>query len=112
MSRSGDPTGQRMREFAADSLRALEELRRVTAVDEWDEGDWRCIAYNDAFEVLGEDRYAEIMGEVHADRFLHADDVLFTIRHAAGHIRTMSKEQACADMAEHIAKQFGVEGGS
>lgn len=66
---------QRMREIAADSLRSLEELRRVTGVDEWDEADWRCLAYCDAYELLGEDRYAEIMGEVRTEPYCRADDV-------------------------------------
>ena len=91
-----------------DLLRALEELRRTTGVDEWDESDWRCLAYCDAWEALGEDRAYEVIGEVHAERYLHADDVLFTIKHGAGHIRTTSKEQACADMAEYVAKSFDV----
>lgn len=29
------------------------------------------------------------------------------VRYAAGHIRTMSKEQACTDMADAIAREFG-----
>lgn len=68
-------TGQKVRELAADSLRALETLRRMTGVDEWDESDWRCLAYNDAYDVLGEDRYAEIMGEVQHDDYVLVDDV-------------------------------------
>lgn len=75
MPSSEQSNSQRVREFAADSLRALEELRRVTGVDEWDEGDWRCIAYADAYDVLGEDRYAEIMGEVSPDAYVIAEDV-------------------------------------
>lgn len=68
-------SSQRVRELAADSLRALEELRRVTGVDEWDEADWRAIAYADAYDVLGEDRYAELMGEVEPDDYARVDDV-------------------------------------
>lgn len=66
--------GQRMREFAATTLLALEELRRVTGVDEWDEGDWRTLSYNEAWEVLGEDRAQEVLRETTGKPWVHPDD--------------------------------------
>ena len=62
-------------DMASDTLRALEELRRLTGVDEWSEGDWRALAYAEAEERVGEDRYAEVMGEVgDIEPWLHPED--------------------------------------
>lgn len=71
---------QRMREFAAASLLALEELRQAEGVDEWDEAHWRTLAYNDAVEVLGEDRAHEVISEAYHQRLWNPDDLELAVR--------------------------------
>lgn len=44
------------------------------------------------------------------DRSVCLRDVAVAVRYAAGHIRTMSKDQACGDMADFIEREFGDEG--
>lgn len=50
-----------LNEMAWLTLIALERVRREEGVDEWDEADYRTLAYNAAWEALGENQAAEAL---------------------------------------------------
>lgn len=72
-------------EWVGRTLHALEELRRVTRVDEWDESDQRALDYSDAYEILGEERAGGVMEEVgDPGAYVRVDDLVADAQRLVG----------------------------
>jgi len=59
---------ERLARLAVGVLEVLDEERRRTGVDEWDEADVRCFLYNAASAVIDRTQY----GDAHLDDCLSA----------------------------------------